>query len=86
MILTGAEKRPTPADNIRWRALLATLASAHPANEADNPLRGLQLIRRPRWAAHFFSEGNAARAQMEQIKQEKNKKQAKRQGATHDKR
>jgi len=39
-----------------------------------------------RWAAHFFSEGNAARAQMEQIKQEKNKKQAKRQGATHDKR
>jgi len=35
------------ADNIRWRALLATLASAHPADEADNPLRGLQLIRRP---------------------------------------
>ena len=35
------------ADNIRRRALLATLASAHPANEADNPLRGLRLIRRP---------------------------------------
>jgi hypothetical protein len=28
-----------------------------------------------RWAAHFFSEGNAARAQMEQIKQEKDTKQ-----------
>ena len=26
-------------------------------------------------AAHFFSEGNAARAQMEQIKQEKDTKQ-----------
>jgi hypothetical protein len=44
------------------------------------------VFRQFRWVAHFFSEGNAARAQMEQIKQEKNKKQAKHQGVTHAKR
>jgi hypothetical protein len=35
----------------------------------------LSAAKLDRWAAHFFSEGNAARAQMEQIKQEKDTKQ-----------
>ena len=39
-----------------------------------------------RWAAHFFSEGSAARAQMEQIKQEKDTKQIIRSGASNDNR
>ena len=51
----------------------------------ENALRG-RFADAHRWAAHFFSEGNAVHAQMEQIKQEKDKKEAKRQGATHDKR